>query len=48
MTTMGNVDISDFMMIIRWVMNIFFQSHKLERASSTHATLYMQKSNRNN
>ena len=29
-------------------MNIFFQSPKLELASLTHATLYMQKGNRNN
>ena len=48
MTTMGKVDISDFMVIIRWVMNTFFQSHKLEWASSPHAALYMQKSNRKN
>ena len=46
MTTMGKVDTSDLMMIIRWVMDIFFQSPKLEWASSTHATLYMQKGNR--
>ena len=48
MTTMGKVDTSDLMMIIRWVMDIFFQSHKLEWASSKHATLYMQKGNRKN
>ena len=30
MTTMGKVDTSDLMMIIRWVVNIFFQSPKLE------------------
>ena len=46
--TMGKVDTSDLMMIIRWVMDIFFQSPKLEWASSTHATLYMQKGNRKN
>ena len=48
MTTMGKVDTSDLMMIIRWVMNIFFQSPKLEWANSTHATLYMQIGNRKN
>ena len=48
MTTMGEVDISDLMMIIRWVMNIFFQSPKLDWASSTHATLEKQKGNRKN
>ena len=47
MTTMGKVDTSDLMMII-WVMDIFFQSPKLKWASSTHATLYMQKGNRKN
>ena len=46
MTTMGKVDTCDLMILIRWVMNIFFQSPKLEWASSTHATLYMQKGNR--
>ena len=45
MTTMGKVDTSDLIMMIRRVMNILFQSPKLEWASSTHATLYMQKGN---
>ena len=46
--TMGKVDTSELMMIIRWVMNIFFQSPKREWASSTHATLNMHKGNRKN
>ena len=43
MTTMGKVDTSDLMMIIRWVMDIFFQSPKLEWASSTQMQPYVCK-----
>ena len=43
MTTVEKVDTSDLMMIIRWVINISFQSHELEWASSTHATPYITK-----
>ena len=43
MTTMGKVDTSDLMMIIRWIINISFQSPKFEWASSTHATPYIAK-----
>ena len=48
MTTIGKVDTSDLMMIIRWIINISFQSPELEWASSTHATPYIDKSNRKN
>ena len=38
MTTMGKVDISDLMMIIRRVVDISSRSPKLKWASSTHTT----------
>ena len=48
MTTMGKVDTSDLMMIIKWNINISFQSPKLEWARSTMQPHILQKGNRKN
>ena len=41
MITMGKVDTSDLMMIIKWAINISFQSPELKWVSWTHTTPYI-------
>ena len=41
MTAMGQVDTSNMMMIIRWVLNISSRLPTIEWASSTHTTPYI-------